>query len=307
MVSKGQGINVKIAIHDNDQTGYPNIALMKLSAFHKSKGDCVEWFDPIFNTYDKIYSSKIFTWTETDPYLPINSEFGGTGHSMNRHLPDYIEHACPDYNLYNCNSSYGFLTRGCPNKCPWCFVPEKEGTIRSHADIEEFLRHDSVVLMDNNVLAHAHGIRQIEKLARLGVKADFNQGLDARLIDDEIARRLSKIKWLAPLRLSCDQKGQIKAVQKAVTLLRWHNTTPRRYFVYVLVNDIEDALERIKFLKGMDLDPFVQPYRDPSGIEPGVELKQFARWVNHKAIFKSTLWENYIDGSSKSIKNIRGK
>ncbi len=278
---------MSVGLHDNDQTKYPNLALMKLSAYHEDSEKYI-----FGKQYDTVFSSKVFTYTP-DELLPEDTICGGTGNDLQTKLPDEIEHICPDYSLYGLNYSMGFLTRGCPNKCSWCFVPEKEGDIYAHADIEEFARHKDVVLMDNNVLAHSHGIQQIEKIATLGLKVDFNQGLDARLIDDGIARRLSKIKWLNPLRLACDQKGQIETVRKAVELLRWHNVTPRTYFCYVLVNDVEDALERIKMLKGMNIDPFAQPYRDKKGTAPTKAQRRFSRWVNHKAIFKSVVWEDY--------------
>ena len=284
---------MQIGLHDNENNGYPNLALMKLSAWHKQQGDTVEWFNPLFGKYDKVYSSKIFTWTKSNPYLPKDTVYGGTGHSLGTMLKLSIEHICPDYSLYDCKQSYGFLTRGCIRKCKWCFVPLKEGEIRPHQDIEDFARHKEVVLMDNNVLAHPHGIAQIEKIIRLELKVDFNQGIDARLIDDNTAKLLSRVKWLKPIRLACDSSAMIPHIQKAVTLLRWHNCTPRKYFCYVLVDEIEDAKERVMFLKGLDIDPFCQPYRDKSGSEPTKEQKQFARWVNHKAEFNSRTWEEY--------------
>ena len=210
-----------------------------------------------------------------------------------KNLPDEVEHICPDYSLYNCDKSYGFLTRGCIRNCPWCFVPKKEGEIRANADITEFVRHDHVVFMDNNVLAHPHGIEQIEKIAKMGLSVDFNQGLDARLIDNSMAKLLSKIRWSPSVRLACDSVAMIEPIRKAVELLRWHNVTPSRYFCYVLVKDIDDAIERIKFLKGMYIDPFCQPYRDQDGTEPTKVQCDFARWVNHKAIFKTTTWADY--------------
>lgn len=282
-----------IALHDNEfKNNYPNLALMKISAYYKSKGDNVEWFNPI-KKYDKIYSSKVFTFTKEDPYLPNNSIKGGTGYNNNIKLPEEIDLICPDYTIYNCNVSYGFLTRGCPNKCSWCFVPSKEGDIKAYQDIEDFARHKEVILMDNNVLASSHGIKQIEKIIDLKLKVDFNQGLDARLIDNSMAKLLSKVKWLKPLRLACDSKHQIDYIYKAVNNLRYNNCTPSKYFVYVLVKDIDDALERIKFLKGLYLDPFAQPYRDKEGNEPTKEQKAFARWVNMKAVYKKTTWEDY--------------
>ena len=186
---------MRVALHDSDETNFPNLALMKLSAWHKAQGDEVSWFAPDKKLrYDRVYSSKIFTFTP-EQILPSGAIKGGTGYGMSLNLPDEIEHICPDYQLYRhklmlkgrvnklFDCSMGFLTRGCPNDCPWCIVPKKEGGIRAHADIEEFCRHRHVILMDNNVLAHDHGIKQIEKISRLGLRVDFNQALDARRID----------------------------------------------------------------------------------------------------------------------------
>lgn len=285
---------MKIGLHDADRTGFPNLALMKLSAFHKAGHDEVEWFNPTrAHRYNRVYSSKVFTWTKDEfPSIDSKTIRGGSGHGMNS-LSDYIEHLCPDYSLYGHPLSMGYLTRGCIRECPWCIVPKKEGKIHAHADIEEFLRHENVVLLDNNVLAHEHGIRQIEKIVRLKIKVDFNQGLDARLIDRPMAHLLSKVKWLKPLRLACDHQNMMTPVRKAVEFLRWENTTPTRFFVYVLVKDVQDAIERVRFLKGMNLDPFAQPFRDPEGGEPTQEQRDFARWCNHKAIYKKCSWEEY--------------
>jgi len=235
----------------------------------------------------------VFTFTPEDPYLNYDSVKGGTGYGIYENLPENVEHTCPDYSLYGQTYSMGFLTRGCIRKCTWCFVPRKEGSIRAHADVEEFLRHKDVVLLDNNVLAHPHGIAQIEKMARLNVRVDFNQGLDARLIDDATARMLGKLSWMTPLRLACDSLSMMPAIAKAVQHLRWNNVTPRRYFCYCLVKDVDEAIERVRFLKGIDVDPFAQPFIDESGTPPTAEQKAFARWVNHKAEFKSRTWEDY--------------
>jgi hypothetical protein len=285
---------VKVGLIDIDGHNYPNLALMKLSAYYKSLGNEVELIAPEnIKGYDVGFASKVFSYTPM-PHLPDWVSTGGSGIDLKTKLPDEIEHMCPDYGLYGIDYSLGFLTRGCARRCEWCIVPEKEGGIAPHADIAEFARHRDVVLMDNNVLACEHGIRQIEKIAEMGLRVDFNQGLDARLIDDAVARLLAKVKWLKPIRMACDTQSMMPHIQKAVSLLRWYNATPRAYFVYVLVKDIPDALERIRFLKMLNVEPFAQPYRDfKTNSEPGKEQKAFARWVNHKAIFKSVLWEEY--------------
>lgn len=285
---------MKIALNDTDKTKFPNLALMKLSAYHKAMDHSVEWYEPLLaSTYDKIYSSKVFTFTPEEKLFG-KVEYGGTGNDIKKRLDDNIEHICPDYSLYGLDYSLGFLTRGCPNHCSWCIVPHKEGNIKPHADIKEFLMHDKVVLMDNNVLASDHGITQIEKLIKLKVKVDFNQGLDCRLIDNSMAKLLSKVKWLHPIRLACDTMSQMPSIQEAVKLLRWNNATPKKYFIYCLIQDIDEAIERIMFLKGLYLDPFAQPYIDfRKNILPNRDQKKLARWVNHKAIFNSTTWNEY--------------
>lgn len=287
-----ENVEMKIALHDNDQTRYPNLALMKLSAQAKQDGHEVAWYDPLFPA-DQVYSSKVFTFSQASQYLPDSTIKGGTGYGLGDCLPNNVEHIMPDYSLYGINYSMGFTTRGCPRKCAHCFVPNKEGDIRPNADVSEFLAHDKLVLMDNNILAHDHGIAQIEKLARLQVSVDFNQGLDARLIDDRMARLLSGLKWLAPLRLACDHPAMIEPVRRAVEHLRWHNVTPARYFCYVLVKDVPQAVEVVRVLKSLNVDPFCQPYRDPQGTEPAKEQRDFARWVNMKATFKTVAWEDY--------------
>lgn len=282
---------MKIGLHD-DNTGFPNLALMKLSAYHKAQGDTTERFIALMN-YDKVYSSKVFTFTPSDDYLPNGTIKGGIGYGEYGTLQDDIEHTCPDYDLYGQTYSMGFLTRGCIRQCSFCFVPRKEGLIRAHADVEEFAKHRDVVLLDNNVLAHEHGLQQIEKMARLNLRVDFNQGLDARLIDNSIAKLLSGLSWLAPLRLACDSVEMIPTIKKAVELLRWHNVTPSQYFCYVLVRNVDDALEVVRALKGIYIRPFAQSLIDDSGSVATDEQKAFCRWVNHMAINKSTTWEDY--------------
>lgn len=291
---------MKIALHDSDKTNFPNLALMKLSAFHKALGDSVKWYDPMFeSSFDRVYSSKVFTFTKEDPYLWFEHLIsGGSGYDLKSTLPDEVEHICPDYTLYGVDYSVGFLTRGCPRRCPWCIVPEKEGGIRAHADVDEFRRHDKVVLLDNNVLAHEHGIKQIEKLIQYNCKVDFNQGLDARLIDGPMARLLSKVRWHPSIRLACDSHAMMEPVRRAVENLRWNNCTPSRYFVYTLIQDIDEALERIRFLKGIYCDPYAQAYHGRNGEMPTREQEDLERWVNMKAAFKSCSWEDYVARAS---------
>ena len=283
----------------NIDSKIPNLALMKISAYHKAKGDIVSWFD-MFETYDKVYSSKIFSYTQDFYYYPEGIEIvkGGSGFIGNYTvLPDEIEHTCPDYSLYpGIDYSMGFITRCCIRTCNFCIVPKKEGMIRANADIDEFLRHKNLVCLDNNVLASEHGLKQIEKIIERKIKVDFNQGLDARIIAENpaIAELLSKVKWLKPVRMAMDNMGEADAVIKATELLRKYKATPKAYSVYILVrNDIEDALKRVEICKKLNLNPFAQPYLNPNStkFEVSQEQRDFVSWVNQKAFFKKMPWE----------------
>lgn len=284
----------EIGLIDVDGHNYPNVALMKLSAWHKRNGDTVEWVVP--RHYDRIYKSKVFSWTDDrGTRLAEATEViqGGTGYGFDT-LPPHVDQACPDYSIYpEHKEAYGFLTRGCPRSCSWCIVPQKEGQGGKYMDIEEFWDgRKATVLMDNNVLAYEWGLEQIEKIIRLGIRVDFNQGLDAGLITEEIAKLLGRVEWYKPLRMACDTMAQMKHIKRATELLRTHGAKPQRYFVYVLTKDVPDAMQRVLFLRSLNLDPFAQPYRDATG-RVNYEVRRFARWVNHKATLKTVRWEEY--------------
>lgn len=130
-------MNIGILAVDSN---YPNLALMKISSYHKARGDNVEWYNPLCS-YDKVYIAKVFSFTPDYGYY-INAdqvEKGGTGYDIKKVLLPEIDRMIPDYDLYNVdkNLAYGFLTRGCPNHCKWCVVPKKEGNIATYMDIEE--------------------------------------------------------------------------------------------------------------------------------------------------------------------------
>lgn len=223
--------------------------------------------------------------------LPPDTIKSGTGYGIYEELPEEIDYAFPDYSIYpNCNYAIGFLTRGCIRKCPWCVVPRKEGGIRPYRTWREIKRPDSrdIVLMDNNVLACPHGIDQIRDMIGQDVRVDFNQGLDARLISPEVAALLARLKWIRFIRMSCDTDAMLPVVLEAVRMLGAEGVKPYRIFVYLLVQDIGSAERRATTLRDAGVEVFAQPYRDiANAIEPAAEQKRFARWVNHKAIFKT--------------------
>ena len=279
-----------VGLHDSDATDFPNYALMKISAWHKQQGDSVEWWNPLLK-YDRVYSSKVFTFTPECPYLPEDTIKGGTGYGIYDELPSEIDDMFPDYSIYpKVDYAIGYLTRGCIRNCPWCVVPKKEGKIRPYRTWEQIKRPDSrdIVFMDNNVLACPHGVEQISKMGGQNVRIDFNQGLDARLITSEIAELLSRVKWIRSIRMSCDTDSMLDVVLRAVDRLWKCGIKPYRVFVYLLVQEIESAERRALALRSAGVDVFAQPYRDfVNNKEPADELKHFARWVNRKEIFKT--------------------
>ena len=291
-----------VGLVDIDGHNYPNLALMKISAWHKSMGDTVSKkvnVDTI-HRFDKVYMSKIFTFTEDKGknfHSFKNIVIGGTGYNYEK-LTEEVDKICPDYSLYpEFVQAYGFLTRGCPNKCSWCIVPEKEGKIRPYMDVEEFLDgRKEVVLMDNNVLASDFGLMQIEKCIKLNLKVDFNQGLDARIIanDLEIVKLLAKVRWKPCVRLACDSQNTKVYLRRAVTLLRKYGCTPKQYFVYVLLTEFEDSYNRINFCKELKLDAFAQPFRDFTQEQNIPQWqKDMARYTNRKQLYRTMDFKDY--------------
>lgn len=289
---------MKIGLIDVDgHSGFPNLALMRLSAYHKARGDKVEWCTPLLH-YDRVYMSKVFTFSP-DVDIAVQADEvirGGTGYRDYGSLPPEVETTPPDYTIYpHYPHAIGFLTRGCIRNCPWCIVPRKEGAIRPVATWQEIKRPDSrnIVFLDNNVLAHEHGMQQIEELGHEQIWVDFNQGLDARLITPEVARLLSGLRWMRFVRLSCDTEQMIPVIERAVAYMREAGIAPSRFWAYMLVQDVEEAHRRALALDAMGVMPFAQPYRDYDGGEPTAEQKKFARWVNARQAFRACRWEEF--------------
>lgn len=299
---------VKIGLHDAEKEylknkTFPNLALMKISAYHKSIGDDVEWWNPLIQ-YDRIYSSKIFDFTPPDPYLPGDAIRGGTGYAdlpVNQELSDEIDIMFPDYSIYpSCDYAVGYLTRGCIRNCRWCVVPKKEGMIRPYRRWQDVVRKDTdkLVLMDNNILACDWGIQQLESLIGSGYRIDLNQGMDVRLITDEIAEILSKISWIRFIRFSCDQKSQIEPIRKTIVLLGCHGVKPYRIFVYLLVTkDIKDAAERVEALKQFHgINIYAQAERNERmGIMPNKAQLEFSQRYIYSGRYRAETWDEYCE------------
>lgn len=297
-----------VGLHDAEKEylknkHFPNYALMKISAWHKSRGDDVEWWNPLVK-YDRVYSSKVFDFTPTDAYLPEDTIRGGTGYRdipMEQKLSTEVDEMFPDYSIYpECDFAVGYLTRGCPNRCRWCVVPKKEGNIKPYRAWEDIVRTDTdkLVLMDNNILACQYGIEQLQSLIGSGYYIDLNQGMDARLVDDHVAEILSQLKWMRFIRFSCDQKSQIEPVKNAIELLGKHGVKPYRIFIYLLVTaDIQDAVERVEALKGYKaVNLYAQAERNERmGIIPNKMQMEFQQRYIYSGRYRNETWNEYCN------------
>jgi hypothetical protein len=261
---------------------------MKLSAHHKALGDTVGWAAGVEHC-DRIYMSKVFTFTPDDAFCYNADEIirGGTGYGLESKLPDEIENICPDYALYpQFSEAYGFLTRGCPNKCPWCVVPQKEGCKSVQvADLSQFWRGQKIIkLLDPNLLACSERENILQTLIDSGARIDFTQGLDIRLTDKHISAMLKKIKidvihfaWDNP---NDDLRGRFETVKKITGFCY------RKLNCYVLTNfnsSHEQDLERIYKLREIGVDPFVMIYDKHNAPQ---ETRWVQRWVNNRRIWR---------------------
>ena len=294
---------MKVALHDAEvevthtAQKYPNYALMKISAWHKARGDEVEWWQPLLG-YDVVYSSKVFDFTPENPYLPPDTIRGGTGYGLYQDLPEEIDAVFPDYSMYSCDYAIGYLTRGCPNHCRWCVVPKKEGNIRPYRRWQDLVRQDTdkLVLMDNNILASDFGLEQLAGLAGSSYRIDLNQGMDARLVTPEVAEVLARLKWIRFLRFSCDQESQIEPIYHTCELLGKYRVRPYRVFVYLLVTaDLGSAscrVEALKKLPGINL--YAQAERNERmGIVPNKDQLDFSQRYVYSGAYRSETWEEY--------------
>ena len=295
----------KIGLIDVDNTSFPNLALGKIARHHKKQGDEVEWYDPLFGGggYDKVYMSKVFTFTPDYEFPVIADEIdkGGTGYDLHKVLPKEIDRLQPDYDMLgvDAKTAYGFLTRGCPNKCPWCIVPIKEGKQVAYMDVEEIAieGRTNLILMDNNILASDYGLEQIEKIIKNGYRVDFNQALDARLVTEDVAKLLAKVKWLTPIRFGCDTHRQIEHCKRVMKRIDSYRDNPAFYLLYTIIGeDINEDYERLSSFRDNPRVRIVgQPYRDfnnPNQIIPQWQ-KDMARWAMRRELYATCDFKDY--------------
>lgn len=300
---------MKIGLIDVDGHNFPNIPLMKLSSWHKAQGDSVERYEPLIGGhYDRVYMSKVFSFTEDYQY-PINADEiirGGSGycielvdgkevyHAENDHsLPSEVEHAFPDYSLYNIEyTAYGFMTRGCPRGCDFCVVGEKEGR-RAYtvAPLEEFWNgQKNIVLLDPNPIAAKDWKENFQQLIDSKSYVDFSQGVDIRLMTEEKAEYIKQIKTKL-IHFAWDRYDDKDIILPKLKMFKEVTGMGRHYLqVYVLVNfdtTFEQDLERIYALKEMDYAPYIMIYNKDL-LPKGHQLRRLQRYVNNRRIFYNT-------------------
>jgi radical SAM superfamily enzyme YgiQ (UPF0313 family) len=230
---------VRVGLIDVDGHNFPNLPLMKISAYHKSIGNQVEWGIPMLK-YDIVYQSKVFDFTpDMDTYIDCKQLIkGGTGYDLENKLPPEIESIYPDYSLYKEKKAYGFLTRGCPRNCPFCIVGKKEG-LKSYqvADLEQFWRgQKEIVLCDPNILAYKNHLELLQQLINSKAWIDISQGMDIRLINDEVIAKINQLK-VRMLHFAWDRPKDSDLIIKNLEIFKKATVIDfRRLRVYVLTN-----------------------------------------------------------------------
>lgn len=288
---------MKVGLIDVDGHNFPNLALMKISAWHKKRGDEVEWWWG-WSQYDAVYMSKVFDETYSpDIPEPLNAKKvvkGGTGYGLENKLPEEIEHIYPDYSIYPSmtkDTAYGFLSRGCPRGCSFCAVSKKEGRKSVKvADLSEWWNGQrNIKLLDPNILACRDHLDLLEQLAESGAWVDITQGLDCRMLTEENIAGINRLK-VKEIHFAWDSMNSSEKVLNGLRLYREnakHKPHGQYGTVYCLTNfdtTMEEDLHRIYTLRDMGYDPYVMIYDKPHA---PVEIKRLQRWCNNRLIFKT--------------------
>lgn len=292
---------MKIGLVDVDSHNFPNLALMKISNFYKENNCDVEFIIPL-KKYDIVYMSKVFTFTrDFDVCIQANEIYkGGAGYNLDTKLPKRIEKQFPDYSLYGItDTAYGYLTRGCPRQCDFCIVSKLEGCESVKvSDVNNFWNgQKNIKLLDPNILACKERIELLQQLIDCKANIDFTQGLDVRLLNEEIIYMLNKMK-IKRIHFAWDSEKDSEIILKKLNLFKKYTTiSNRKIGVYVLTNyntNIEFDLHRIYTIRDIGYDPFVMVYN----IQNAKKIyRHMQRWCNRKWVFKKC--KNFEDYKTK--------
>lgn len=288
-----------IALIDVDgHSGFPNLALMKLSSYHKSIGNSVEWYN-IFGKYHICYLSKIFTFSPDYDLVMNNVEEvvrGGTGYDIKSVLPAEIDAVRnPDYSIYpKCDYSIQFYSRGCIRKCPFCCVREKEGYIHAVEPMNMNPKGKWIEVLDNNFFASPEWPSAIEHLRKQKQPIKFH-GVDVRIMTEDMAYALNSLRLKNGVHIAWDLP-QLDLRPQLKEMLKW--IKPDKIVCYVLIgfnSTREQDYERLRYLKELGILPFVQPYRDfENKRRPSAYEQDIARWANRMWLFNTQDFFDYV-------------
>lgn len=310
---------MKIGLIDIDSK-IQNLALMKISAYHKSVGDEVILNPSSPVGIDKAYCSVIFEKNrhkaEVLRTVFPDIEFGGTGWDLKTELPAHIENMRPDYDLYSVEALYprvggimkkatrlkkvqtlinagmGFTTRGCVRKCPFCVIPSKEGSLRKASEIKDIInpRSNVLILLDANFTADPDYREKLGEIKERKLIVDFTQGIDIRCMTDDMAFSLSKVRHLRSIHYAWDLMNFENAVVRGINILS--KAIPKwKHLCYMLVGfntSFEQDVYRFRKLTEIGVDPYVMVFNQSQDSR----LKHFARWVNSH-IYTVCSFEDY--------------
>lgn len=298
---------MKIGLIDVDGHNFPNLALMRISAYHKSIGDDVEWWWTDFIHYDIVYMSKIFSDAYSpDVPEPLNADKvikGGTGYAItlvdgkevydknkDPDLPPEIERMFPDYSIYpQYNFAVAMTSRGCPRGCSFCHVAAKEGrkTIKV-ADVSDFwCGQKEIRVLDPNITACLEKRDLMRQYRETGALIDFTQGLDIRLLNDDDIADLNAMRLKNVHFAWDDPADDLTAKFERYTKVGKKNKHGRYGTVYCLTNfnsTMDQNLYRIYTLRDMGYDPYVMVYDKQHAPK---QIRELQRWCNNKIVFNS--------------------
>lgn len=285
-------------------TLFPNIALMKIAGYHEKQGDQVEWYlgNLWADQYDKIYASKIFSFSGMPDLPKANVAVGGTGIDFTNRLPAEIEGSPVSYSLYpDCNFHVGFSMKGCRFNCKFCCVPKKEGRPYKYDSIDDLLVNpkggNRLMLLDNDFFGSPTWKEDLCRIGELNMKVCFVQGLNVRIITNEQAKLLAKVRYYNKdfdqryLSFAWDRFFDGKLILKGIKICNDAGIPCKHMQFFVLIgfdSTPEQDYERVMTLRDLGAMPFVMPYNKSDPYQ-----KAFARWVNNRAVFKSCTWQDY--------------
>lgn len=308
---------MKIGLIDVDGHNFPNLPLMKLSAWHKAQGDSVEWYSPMFSGHmDRVYKSKVFGFTPDYEYYIDADEVvcGGSGYCIDlingkevyhtyrdSKLPYDVEHIYPYYSLYpdmTKETAFGYLTRGCPRNCAFCHTTQKDGCkSKKVADLSEFWNgQKNVVLLDQNILACEDHTELLDQLGQSGARIEFNGGLDVRLINSENIKKICQIK-IKTIHFAFDRYQDREIIEPRLKMfMDISGYDHHKVTCYVLTNydtDLGQDLFRIHLCRSLDIQPYVMIY-NKNNADP--IYRQLQRWCNPFIFWKVSTFREYLNG-----------